>query len=113
MTPEVRHAEGQIPALTLGWRMQMALRHAGVSMLEMADELGVTRETCGRWTHDRGAPPRAAFLKVWALGTGVPYRWLAYGEAENPHADDQGRGCTCDAAVRSKGSTLRPPGWAE
>jgi transcriptional regulator with XRE-family HTH domain len=43
----------------------------------MADELGVTRQTLTRWMSDIGAPPRSAYLKVWALRCGVPYAWLA------------------------------------
>ncbi len=84
MTADLFDGDGEIPVLTLGWRMLMALRHAGVSMHDMAEELGVTRETCSRWSHDKGAPPRAAFVKMWALRTGVPYRWIAYGDAGSP-----------------------------
>ena len=74
-----------IPALTLGWRLQMALRHGGVSVQEMADELGMARNSLSRWLGDR-AVPRAIFLKAWALRTGVPYQWLATGET----GDDPG-----------------------
>lgn len=68
---------GAIPELTPGWRLQMALAHAGVSVEEMAEELGVHRGTVSRWLNDRGAPPRAAYVKMWALRTGVDYRWLS------------------------------------
>lgn len=99
MTTDLIHGGGQIPALTLGWRMQMALRHGGVSTREMAEELGVTRETCSRWAHDKGAPPRAAFVKMWALRTGVPYRWIAFGEAESPRPSDSDGGSTGEATL--------------
>lgn len=69
-----------IPDWTLGWRMRRALGHSGVSVQEMADELGVARTTLTRWMGDQGAPPRPAFLRVWALRTGVPYEWLVNGE---------------------------------
>jgi transcriptional regulator with XRE-family HTH domain len=65
----------QVPEWTLGWRLQRALAHAGVSVEEMADELGVTRQTIGRWLHERGEPKRG-YLKLWALRTGVPLAWL-------------------------------------
>jgi transcriptional regulator with XRE-family HTH domain len=71
---------GQIPPVTLGWRMQIALGWAGVSVQEMADDLGMSRNALSRWINDRGTPPRAAFLKQWALRTGVDYNWLNTGE---------------------------------
>src|SRR6266496_4037232 len=67
---------GAIPAWTIGWRMQRALAHAGISVEEISDELGVSRSSVSRWLNDR-ALPRAAYLKVWALRTGVAYEWLA------------------------------------
>jgi transcriptional regulator with XRE-family HTH domain len=67
---------GVIPELTLGWRMQLALGRR-ISVEAIAEELGVSRSTVSRWINDRGAPPRAAYLKMWALRTGVPYEWLA------------------------------------
>jgi transcriptional regulator with XRE-family HTH domain len=67
--------EGQIPDWTLGWRLQRSLAHAGVSVEEMAGDLGVTRQTVGRWLHERGEPKRG-YLKLWALRTGVSFAWL-------------------------------------
>lgn len=67
-----------IPQWTLGWRLQRALAHADMSVEEMAAELGVTRQTAGRWMHDH-VEPRTGFLKLWALRTGVPYEWLLTG----------------------------------
>lgn len=69
-----------IPDWTLPWRMQRALAHAGVSVEEMAAELGVTRQTVSRWLNEHGAPPRIGYLKVWALRCGVPYEWLLSGD---------------------------------
>ena len=72
-------AMGRIPDLTLGWRLQMALQHGGVSAQEMADDLGVSRSTVSRWLNDHGAAPRAAYVKQWALRTHVSYAWLSTG----------------------------------
>jgi transcriptional regulator with XRE-family HTH domain len=71
---------GTIPPLTLGWRMQMSLGWAKVSVQEMADELGMARNSLSRWLNDHGTPPRSVFLKQWALRTGVDYKWLTTGE---------------------------------
>ena len=68
-----------VPPLTLGWRLQMALRQASVSVQEMADELGMARSSVSRWLSDRGTP-RAIFVKAWAMRTGVPYEWLWTGQ---------------------------------
>jgi len=68
----------EIPRWSLGWRLQRSLAHAGISVEDMAAELGVTRQTIGRWTHDRGEP-KTGFVKLWALRCGVPYEWLLTG----------------------------------
>jgi len=54
-----------IPALTLGWRLKMALGHMAAH--DMADALEVHRATVARWMADRGTPPRSVFVKQWAL----------------------------------------------
>lgn len=71
-------AVNAVPALTLGWRLQMALDHADVKVQEMADELGYARNSLSRWMHDEGEP-RDVVVKQWALKCGVPYEWLRYG----------------------------------
>lgn len=70
----------QIPQWTLRWRLQRALAHGGVSIEEMAAELGVSRQTVSRWLNEHGQP-RAGFLKLWAMRCGVSYEWLATGSA--------------------------------
>ena len=58
--------------------MRLALDHAGVSIEEMADVLGVTRQTVGRWLHGHGNP-KAGNLRLWAIRCGVSFRWLVDG----------------------------------
>lgn len=90
-----------IPAVTLGWRIRMALEHADIKVNVMADEIGVARTTLGRWMHDGGAPPRDGFVKLIALRTGVPYEWIKYG-VEDPETgpDLRSKHSTCtDAKV--------------
>lgn len=67
---------GDIPEWTLGWRLQRALAHAGVSVEEMADEIGVSRSTVSRWLNDRGSPPRIGYVRLWALRTGCSLEWV-------------------------------------
>ena len=81
MSAIISEHPGGIPALTLGWRLQMSLRQAGLNVQDMAEELGVSRTSLSRWMNDRGTPPRAVYLKQWALVTGVPFEWIAHGTA--------------------------------
>lgn len=81
-------SSGAIPQLTLGWRLKMALGDYGAA--EIARDLGVDRSTVSRWMADRGAPPKAAYVKQWALITRVDSHWLQTGEA--PTSSDKGPG---------------------
>src|SRR5665647_3920943 len=105
----IQTAVGHIPELTLGWRLQMALGHANLTVQEMADELGMSRGSLSRWLNDRGAPPRPVFIKAWALRTGVPAEWLLTGHAENPRPGDPDGGEDLTAAERAReDSNLQP-----
>ena len=73
-----------IPEWTLGWRLQRSLAHGGVSIDDMAAELGVSRQSISRWLNAR-AVPRIGYLKLWALKTGVPLDWLISGESDFRH----------------------------
>lgn len=73
---------GQIPEWTLPWRLQRSLAHADVSIDQMAEELGVSRQTVSRWLNEHGQP-RVGYLKLWAMRTGVPLGWLQAGGPED------------------------------
>lgn len=70
----------RIPAVTLKWRLQMALDAGGISVEEMSSQLDVSRSTVSRWLNGRGAAPKRPFLIQWALATGVSLTWLETGE---------------------------------
>jgi len=59
-------------------RLRKALREAEVSVNDMADYLGVSRNTVSRWING-AVPAKAHVMRLWALRTGVPYEWLAAG----------------------------------
>lgn len=66
-----------VPEITLGWRLRIAMERAGIKAEEAAITLGVHRGTITRWTHDIGSPPRAIYLEKWADMCHVPLAWLA------------------------------------
>lgn len=104
----------RIPALTLGWRLKMALTEGKVSREEMADQLGVTVSTLSRWQGDRGTPPARAYVAQWALITGVSRSWLEHGIGPSDPGDGSGedRPDASDAvaqlAHRKRSRTHRP-----
>jgi transcriptional regulator with XRE-family HTH domain len=71
--------EGAIPEWTLGWRLNRALGHAGMSTQEMADYLGLSRGMISRFVNDRGRAPRIGYVRLWAERTGVSLQWLLDG----------------------------------
>lgn len=80
---------GIVPEWNTGDRMRKALDVAGVGVGEMAEYLGVNRNTVGTWINGR-IMPRRSTLVLWALRTGVPLVWLETGEA--PATEDGGPG---------------------
>jgi transcriptional regulator with XRE-family HTH domain len=63
---------------TLGDRLYKSLRVSGLSNTDLADELGVSRNTIGNYIADR-TEPKDGQVKLWALRTGIPYEELRYG----------------------------------
>jgi transcriptional regulator with XRE-family HTH domain len=89
----------RVPEVTLGWRLKMSLGE--LSAQEMADQLGVSRQTLSRWMADKGAPPKRAYLAQWAFKTDVPLVWLETGIA--PSGDPQGGGTVSESSVLDSG----------
>jgi len=59
-------------------RLRKALREAEVSVNDMAEYLGVSRNTVSRWING-AVPAKSHVMRLWAMRTGVPYEWLAAG----------------------------------
>lgn len=91
-----------IPEVTLGWRLQMALAKVDMQSADMADELGVHRATVSRWMNERGAPPKTAYIKQWAIRCGVDYEWLATGLVDLTRFDGPGT---------TNGQVIDASGW--
>lgn len=71
---------GTVPTFDLADRLAKALRVAGMGNQEMADYLGVSRNTVSAYVNGRGEPKRA-YLVLWALRTGVDLEWIETGRA--------------------------------
>ncbi|MDZ7910442.1 MAG: helix-turn-helix transcriptional regulator, partial [Rhodococcus sp. (in: high G+C Gram-positive bacteria)] len=81
--------EFSVPEFDTSDRMRKSLRHSNTPVGEMAEYLGVTRETISRWINGR-SEASIQTLRLWALRTGVPFVWLKDGK--NPHPDKDPNG---------------------
>ena len=68
-----------VPEFDRADRMRKALRVAGISVQDIAEYLGVARNTVSTWINGR-IDPSIQTVRLWALRTGVPYEWLQTGE---------------------------------
>ena len=68
--------DGAVPEFDLADRMRKALRHGRVTVSQMADYLGVSRQSVGNWINARVEPGHQTLL-LWAMRCGVDYDWLA------------------------------------
>ncbi|HEY5116221.1 MAG TPA: helix-turn-helix transcriptional regulator [Nakamurella sp.] len=71
----------RIPEWDLADRLRKSLRAAGVPVAEMAEYLGVTRNTVGNWINGR-VQPSVQTMRLWAMRTSVPYEWLRSGAVD-------------------------------
>jgi hypothetical protein len=89
-------------------RLRKALRVAGVSVGEMADYLGVNRNTVGRYINGHGRPDRRT-MRLWAIRCGVPLDWLQDGdERVLPRVDSNHQPAGWGMDLGGSVPTLRP-----
>lgn len=70
---------GRIPQWTTADRLRKARDHAGLSQADLADAMGVSRNSVS--SYETGVvQPRRIVLNAWALTTGVPLSWLMTGD---------------------------------
>ena len=68
----------EVPTFHRGDRLRKARERAGLTSHEMADRIGVSRQTVTRWEHGKHMPKAAIVL--WATITEVPVDWLEQDE---------------------------------
>lgn len=83
-----RENVGSIPEWDLPDRMRKSLRASGVGVQEMADYLGVARNTVSTWVNGHIAPSKQT-LRLWAMRTGVPLIWLETGTPATKATTDE------------------------
>lgn len=77
-----------VPRWTVGDRLNKALHHAGISVGEMSEYLGLSRNSVSAYINDRQAPKRQTLL-LWAMRTGVAMEWIETGvERSDPTPPD-------------------------
>lgn len=82
---------GPIPVWTISDRLRKAREHAGLSQAELADAIGVSRNSISNYESGH-TTPRVIVLNAWALTTGVPRSWLERGETPASDANPGGGG---------------------
>jgi transcriptional regulator with XRE-family HTH domain len=85
----ISHDHADIPPLTLGWRIQMALAHGQLRHADLMEKFEVSRETVSRWCHD-SAKPKKFIINEIAVMAGVSPRWLIDGTEPDPNGPPDG-----------------------
>ncbi len=70
-------------------RLRKSLHAADMTSQEMADYLGVNRNTVSRYINDERDPKRS-ILRLWAMRTGVPLEWIETGHVSGGGNDGGG-----------------------
>jgi len=89
-------------------RMRRALRVSDVGVQEMADYLGVARNTVSTWINGRIIPNKQT-LRLWAMRTAVPFAWLETGTMpEDGNGPNDGLNANVASRHARTGVWLRP-----
>lgn len=80
---------GGIPEFDFGDRLNKALEYAGMSHQEMADYLGVSRNTIGNYIAERN-PIKDGYLRLWSMRTRVKLVWLQTGQGPSTPSGPEG-----------------------
>lgn len=88
------YESGNVPRIEVKHRLRIARESAGLEQDELAQLIGVSRNTVGNAEKGRGSnPPRRIMVNAWALACGVPVSWILTGEEPTePRTPDGGGG---------------------
>lgn len=77
---------GNVPEILTQHRLRIAREYASLEQSELADLIGVSRNTIGNAEKGK-VRPRKIVLNAWALATGVPVTWIETGDMPGPSPD--------------------------
>ncbi|MHA7293681.1 helix-turn-helix domain-containing protein [Arthrobacter sp. HLT1-21] len=92
MTIQTTRSIGARPDWDLTDKLRKAREHAGMEQGQLAEALGVSGRTIGRY--EQGAPVKRATLIAWSMATGVALDWLMNEESPSPDGARLSSGCT-------------------
>jgi transcriptional regulator with XRE-family HTH domain len=69
------YESGNVPPILVRHRLRIAREYAGLEQDELAERIGVSRNTIINAEKGHREPRRITF-NAWALATGVPVSWL-------------------------------------
>lgn len=75
--------QGHIPQWTIGDRLRKAREDSGLSQLELALAIGVSRNSVSNYEVGVVPNPRDIVINAWSRATGVPTSWLK-GRTDGP-----------------------------
>lgn len=75
-----------IPEWDTADRLRKSLRESGMTVNAMAEYLEVAPETVSRWINGK-KPASTQTLRLWAMKTGVNYKWLKTGQETTSPGD--------------------------
>lgn len=74
-----------MPEIELRHRLRIAREFAGLDLGQLAERMGVSRNTVSNYEHGNTAP-RKIVLNAWALACGVSLDWIQTGNGSpTPH----------------------------
>jgi len=76
--------QGHCPTVELRHRLRIAREYAGYDSGELADIIGVSRNTISNAESGR-VKARTIVINAWAMACGVPKSWLITGEQPGNH----------------------------
>ena len=97
-----------IPEFDTADRMRKSLRESGIGVQEIATYFDVSRNTVGNWINGR-IEPSVQTLRLWAMRTNVPFKWLQTGESPRPGGPDGGDGLADVTSLEAPNS--KKPSW--
>lgn len=102
---------GRVPEIKVHHRLRIAREAAGLEQTQLAELVGVSRNSISNAEIGRHAP-RQILLNAWALATGVPVSWLETGKnpsAPSPDGGNEGRPSLPYGATRGAAWGNRTP----